>query len=94
MLPKEMIGTCHENCMKHKIRLCDKTHSLLMLQQFVPMQDVKFCTCYNACKTEHFEAILSLTLHHIMKTMYFPPGFVCLIISRLRISSILWLYHV
>jgi hypothetical protein len=89
MLLKEMIGTCHENYVKHKRRLCDKTHSLLMLLQFVLMQDFKLCTCYNAGKTEHSETITPLKLHHLMKTTYFPPGFVCLIISTLNVSSIL-----
>jgi len=89
MLLKQMIVTCHENYMKHKSRLCDKTHSLLMLQQFVPLRDFKFCTYYNAGKTEHFETISSLTLHHIKKIVYFSQGFLCLIISRLSVSSIL-----
>lgn len=79
--------------MKHKRRLCDKTHSLLTLLQFVPMQDFKFCTCYNVCKSEYFETISSLTLHHVMKSIYFPPGFLCLIISTLNASSILQLCH-
>jgi hypothetical protein len=89
MLLREMIGTFHENYVKHKCRLCDKTHSLLVLKLFVPTRDFKFCTCYNACKTKYFEIITEITQLDILKTIKFPPGFVCSIISSVSASSIL-----